>query len=265
MKILLNAVNYNTDQETISLLESIEKAYSKKIDLTVMIVCNGTEKSLEYSDYSFNLIISRTENLGYLNSIHKGIENNKIDIWDYDYVIISNVDLELSNNFFNQLSKVEVGNDVGWIAPSIISQQEKLDRNPKILERTSKLKMRFLILLFSSSILYSIYLKFFYRSNRKRKISKRKDLIYAGHGSFMIFSKFFIRRIMNLSYPSFLFGEEIYFAELCRKNNLKVLYKKNLIIHDLDHASTALIPNREKLKMNKNSLKIIFKNFYSNE
>jgi hypothetical protein len=66
---------------------------------------------------------------------------------------------------------------------------------------------------------------------------KRK--IYASHGSFFILTHMFLKRVSELNYPVFLFGEEIYIAETSRNLNLDIIYAPNLRVFDSEHASTS--------------------------
>ena len=62
--------------------------------------------------------------------------------------------------------------------------------------------------------------------------------IYAPHGSFIIFTKFYFLNGGNLKYPCFLFNEEVFVAETVLKLNLKVIYDNQLIVYDNEHVST---------------------------
>ena len=64
---------------------------------------NGNEniENLKINNNEIKLIKHNNyNNLGYLNGIRKAIENKNINTKDFDFLIISNVDLELSKNFF---------------------------------------------------------------------------------------------------------------------------------------------------------------------
>ncbi len=69
--------------------------------------------------------------------LKNAINHLKVQISEFDFVILSNVDLTLEKNFFNNLLKLSVEKSIGWIAPRILSEKENRDRNPKILTRPS--------------------------------------------------------------------------------------------------------------------------------
>ena len=109
--------------------------------------------------------------------------------------------------------------------------------------------------------IYFIYKNLVYK-NKSRKNIGTKQKIYAGHGSFMIFSKAFLLLNLNFRFPSFLFGEEIYFAELNKLSNLEVIYDPSLEINDIDHSSTSKIKKTILYSFNYKSLKILKNIFF---
>ena len=71
-----------------------------------------------------------------------------------------------------------------------------------------------------------------------------------------------MKKTKSFSYPGFLFGEEIFFGEICYQNGLIVIYEPKLKIYDSDHVSTSKLNNSELMKMNHDSLKLILKTLY---
>ena len=86
--------------------------------------------------------------------------------------------------------------------------------------------------------------------------------VYAGHGSFMIFTKAFFLKKPKLQYPVFLFGEEIYFAELMRSYSLKVTYIPRLKVFDKEHISTSKMKSDFYYKCNREAIKYLISTFY---
>ena len=89
--------------------------------------------------------------------------------------------------------------------------------------------------------------------------------IYAGHGSFMLFTRALVDSYPELQFPSFMYGEEIYMAELVRASKLKVIYSPILRIANIGNISTSLINQAQKSKWNKESLQAIYKHFFNNQ
>ena len=199
INILLACVNFNNYEFLHKYLRSInvslEEYFENNLQVTLLLIDNSTHKEdIHFPEFKKNnislLIHSPTKNLGYIGGITDAIQFQNIELFDFDYFIISNVDLELSKSFFSKLLHVEINKDIGWIAPRIYSLKEKKDRNPKILRRPSLKRMRLLTLMYKLPLFYYMYYKLIYKISRRNiKISSRQ-LIYAGHGSFMIFTWF---------------------------------------------------------------------------
>lgn len=270
-KILFTSVNYNSYNELIDFLDSIELAVAKLIsnnfEIDVIIGDNTTQniKIIDLERYSlFNVrILNFKQNLGYMGAISKIL--NQIgfgDVKKYEYIVFSNVDLIIDENFFFNLFKTKFNSNIGWIAPQIYSYHEKKDRNPKMLNRPSKKRLISLMILFKFSILYNFYNNFIYKYRNKASTNKNNKVIYAGHGSLMIFTNEFIVNNYPIHYPSFLFGEELFFGELVRMSNLKVYYEPRLIVKDIDHVSTSKLKSKDYCKMNFDSIKKLIKLFW---
>jgi len=271
--ILLACVNFNNYGLLHNYLRSIKASIEEHLDnnlkITLLVIDNSKNKE-EFKPIDENNIISLihhspTENLGYIGGITDAIKSQNIKLSDYDYFIISNVDLELSKSFFPRLLGLEVDKDIGWIAPRIFSLKENKDRNPKILKRPSLKKMRLLTLMYRLPLFYYMYHKLIYQKTKRNINNSLRKLIYAGHGSFMIFTNKFLEQNSTFNFPTFLFGEEIYFAELCRISNLKVEYKPEIEIVDIDHSSTSKLNRKKFYKMNYESMNSITNLYFINE
>lgn len=270
--ILIACVNYNNytllHNYICSIKTSYEECLNNLVQVTLLVIDNSTHKKefgLKNENNITTVIHSPTENLGYIGGIKNAIKSQNIKLSDFDYFIISNVDLEISKSFFQRLLGLEVDKDIGWIAPRIYSLKERKDRNPKILKRPSLNKMRLLTLVYRLPLLYYIYHKLIYQKTKRNIDNYPQKFIYAGHGSFMVFTNKFLQQNSTFNFPTFLFGEEIYFAELCRISNLKVEYKPEIEIIDIDHSSTSKLNRKKFYKMNYESMKTITNLFFINE
>lgn len=81
----------------------------------------------------------------------------------------------------------------------------------------------------------------------------------------MIFTKSFIKKNESFNFPSFLFGKEIFFAGLNRNSKLKTNYIPDLIVNDIDHASTGKLMKSFLIKQNHQSMKVLTKIYFSNK
>jgi len=266
--ILLICVNYNSYNELYKYIISVAEAISNsglKFKFDILIPDNSDVKKRitcpDYSDITIKQIFNET-NEGYLGGVISALEKTKLSPKDYEFFIISNVDLILSKSFFKDLFNLRIDSKTGWISPSIISEKENRDRNPKIITRPSKRKMKVIALMYLIPIFHFLYSRFVYprKSRASSKHSNRK--IYAGHGSFMIFTNSFTKKNVDLDYQSFLFGEEIFFAELIRASGLETIHLPELLVYDTDHVSTSKLKRSVYYKMNYQSIKYIIKRFF---
>ena len=243
-KIAVFCVSYCSDHERDLYLSTIRNAAQKAsniVDVDVFVSNNTKE-----------------DNPGYFGAIKRLMQ--QVDVNNYDYSIISNVDLMLEENFFQKLADYICSEDTGWIAPQIWSNLEERDRNPKVLNRYSLKKLQILRTFYQFPILDTLYTSTFYK--KKKYESHQAGQIYAGHGSFIILTRRFFELCGKIDYPVFLFCEEIYLAEMCRKAGLKVLYEPSLIVKDTEHASTGRMNHGFYCRCNYEAMQYIIKTFY---
>lgn len=266
LKVLIFCVNYNSYRELKNYLSSIDTiAVGSKIDIFIADNSSRPEHCDLENFKNVNITLETFENKGYLGGVSQIIKNNpQIDYLSYDFVIISNVDVILDSNFFIELSKNRSKNNIGWLAPKIISLKEMKDRNPKLLSRISKRNILILLFLYRNYLLYNLYVLLLYRN--KKQIERTENLtIYAGHGSFMIFNSLFFEKIKDFSYPPFLFAEEIFFAELAKEHGFKVEYVPSVSITDVDHASTGSLKRKKYCDLNYQAITFIKKTYYEQD
>ena len=243
-KIAVFCVSYCSDHERDLYLSTIRNAAQKAsniVDVDVFVSNNTKE-----------------DNPGYFGAIKRLMQ--QVDVNNYDYSIISNVDLMLEEDFFQKLADYICSEDTGWIAPQIWSNLEERDRNPKVLNRYSLKKLQILRTFYQFPILDTLYTSTFYK--KKKYESHQAGQIYAGHGSFIILTRRFFELCDKIDYPVFLFCEEIYLAEMCRKAGLKVLYEPSLIVKDTEHASTGRMNHGFYCRCNYEAMQYIIKTFY---
>ena len=242
-KILVIAVTYHSDKELQTFLESVRCA-AERVKDTVQV-------DVEVAD-------NGQDNKGYLGGAQE-IYNKKAQ--GYDYVSISNVDLQLAEDFFEQLLAVET-NGIGWIAPDIYTDKINRHENPYMLSRPTKRNFCIWNIIYSSTLIYRLYHRLYLLKSRKSRIYPACT-IYAGHGSFMLFTEAFMEHNPEIHFPGFMYGEEIYLAELNRTAGLKTIYEPTLRIANTGNISTGLINQAQKSAWSKESLHKIQKQFFN--
>jgi len=284
MKICILAVCHNSYDEALLFLNSIaESVKNTSVDLDVFFIDNSTK----FNEFSvgkiqnlyagFGIKYIRSENLGYLPSIACSIEQHSINLEKYDYSCISNVDLILADDFFTCLENIIVNRGVGIYAPAILSSALHVNRNPKIVKRPSVAKLKLNRLLFKYSMSHFILrlvntarlkIQQYVKADKTLHASTQRNVtktIYAPHGSFMILTKEFTKNDSKLSYPIFLFCEEIYLAEKSIEFNLSVAYCPDLVVFDSEHVSTSLMKPASYRKQNFEALSYILTNYKDRE
>jgi len=277
MKVCILSVCHNSYSESIKYLNSIEKSLLRvKLDLKLFFIDNSSivnskqVRLIKSGSFNFEIKYIKCKNVGYFPSISYIIQEYNIELNHYDHVIISNVDLQLSKDFFKNLLDIKKINSVGIYAPSIYSKVLNLDRNPKINSRPSSFKLKLNKFLYSSFITYSLLkainilrlkiTKIILESPAQNSLNYQKN-IYAPHGSFIILNKELIRKIREINFPVFLFCEEIYLAETAIEHNFTIKYYPDLLVFDSEHASTSLMKSRDYRKFNIEALSYVLKNF----
>ena len=262
-KVVIYCVNYHSYNSLIDYLESIDKGVGNILDNSTVnvIVADNTVpcSQVNYKAQNFELkVIPTGENKGYFGAIRHIMEYYPPH--NIDYSIISNVDVLLSETFFSQLISYKVAKDTGWIAPKIYSKTLNMDFNPQALQRYSYNKMIALRLLFKYPLLLWLKQKLLHQY-REIKVHEAGP-IYAGHGSLIILTAEFFRQCGIINYPIFLYGEEIYLAELCRKSQLKVMYAPQIEVYDIGKISTGQIPSKQYCKYNYLALDYLIHHFF---
>ena len=273
-RLAIFCVTYNSYPELKTYLSSLDVAAAKSttnLNVDVYIIDN-TELNIESVDYldsyaNINCTLFPFHmNLGYLGGVKEGMKC--VDINTYDFVAITNVDLSVSDDAFRNLADMKVDCNVGWIATAILSKKENRDRNPGVLSRYSRRKLLMLKFKFDYPIVDFIYNQTFYKRKRLRKKYSAMD-IYAGHGSFILLTRAYFEKCGMIDYPIFLFGEELYLAEECRKHTLRVIYRPEICIYDSEHVSTSKLKKSLPFKKtfyyqcNSNAIDYILANYYN--
>ena len=260
VRVCVLAVCHDSYEESLVFLKSVSSSVQEtEVELELYFIDNSEKvhrdfaATLDELDLGYEVRYERSENLGYFPSIAASVKRLGVYLPAYDYVIVSNVDLCFDNRFFSVLRELPVSKRVGAYAPSIRSSSLGVDRNPKIVRRPSARKLRLNRWLFRHSLSYAalrtvsrLRLKareLLRRTGAQRRARRQSSerSIYAPHGSCVVLTREFVRREENITYPIFLFCEEIYIGEKAREFGLDVVYKPDLVVYDEEHASTSLM------------------------
>lgn len=263
--IAIFCVTYNSYNELAAFLSSLENAAVDIADKCVVdvYITDNTENNRRPVSFQSGIVNIRTfypsKNLGYFGGVKYAMDS--VDVSPYHFVAISNVDLEFRRDALCNLLNLEEGEDVGWIAVQLYSLLEGRDRNPSVLKRYSRKKLQLLRIMFKYPLFMWLYKNTFY-CRKKYSSHYQCSEIYAGHGSFILLTDKYFSLCGKVDYPVFLYGEELYIAEQCRKHGLKVKYNPSVCLIDKEHVSTGKMRKVFYYKCNYEGLTYILNTFY---
>ncbi|MCK0512714.1 glycosyltransferase family 2 protein [Aromatoleum buckelii] len=279
MKICMIPVCYNAHDDALRLLDSVDRALKiySGFTLDVILADNSTIPSnidISSRRYGYAIHWLKNNNVGYFPAFNNALA--RLQVESYDFVIVCNVDLVIAENFFLILAKHPLARETGLIAPSILSEKNGRDLNPKIIHRPSARKMKFMRMICSSATLFTWYQKLAsIREQSRARSQKRRYLsfssaeriqnkpMYGAHGSFMVFTRHYFAMGAHVFYPRFLFGEEVFVAEQLRIHGLKIEHVPGLRVFDKEHASTSQIRLDFIRAEHKKSYEYLYGQFYA--
>lgn len=244
--IIWIVVNYFNESDSLKFIvdQFEQQGFQNKF---LILVNNGTDEIQRlqhfFEDKVNMLMLDAGQNLGYFGALNFAMHAIKKHL-DFlpDKIIFSNTDIEISGkDFLKRLNHYSTSNSTACIGPAIISNKLN-DQNPYYINRITKTKLQRLKLVFSNHIIYTGYQFLANNKNRLRKSNNSDKLtqsVYALHGSMLIFTKVFFENCFDdMAEAPFLFGEEIFLAEICKRKNLELLYEPSFRIKHYEHDTT---------------------------
>ncbi|MBV5329223.1 MAG: hypothetical protein JZU65_16640 [Chlorobium sp.] len=191
-----------------------------------------------------------------------------------DWVVFSNSDVSFPSQILrDHLKDLPQIAKIGVWGPEILSASTDSNQNPFLLNRPTRAKMifysslyQFPTMLYCYEILSNVKKRLF-RSAQQRALAETTkqpgiSKVYAVHGSFFVLSKEFIENVRNVQWPCFLYGEEIWFAEMCNKYKLGIYYDPNFRVNHLEHTTTSYLSTKNKAKNHFQSIKYLLNTFW---
>lgn len=278
--ILIIGVIYHTYPEATRYVESIVRFHDPRIFL-ILVDNSESEAPKNFreriEELDFTMLVRMEQNRGYLHGAREGyhLAVNQLG-FNPQWILITNVDIVLNDPAtFQKLDKLAPLDNLAVVAPAIIAAGWGTDINPKIVTRYSLARMRFYQFLYLSHLLANayIFLSLVKRVISRKRVNDRPDhvtpsgkihrVIYAPHGSCMIFHKNYFVRGGSLNHLSFLFGEEIFIAEEARRIGLQVIYAPEIRITDFEHSSIGLFLSRRMNRYYRQSTTDLIRRYYS--
>lgn len=254
-EVLLITVNYKNSRVTQALASSLENCDSN--DKLKMVILdnesnNNSVNELDRIQSQSSIpiqIISSEKNLYYWGGAAFVLDSLKLDYnKDPHWIIVCNNDIRIEQrDFFTQLLSMDPMR-YPVIAPGIKSGGSGKMLNPFLVTPISKVMDLYYRLYYWSPFtagavhLFGRFFRILYQLLKKDKIASSGGQIYAPHGSFIIFSRYFFRSGGYLDKGFRFFGEEISTAEIAKRLGLPIYYVPELqVIHD-EHQSLNKTP-----------------------
>jgi GT2 family glycosyltransferase len=250
--LVLVAVHYKSIKDTLNFLDSISKLLGQE-NILVVVVDNSIEESPKNFEDTLVQVHKNTaylplpNNAGYMGAANEGLTYCKKKHITSIWTAICNIDLVFEDiEFLNKLNKISSrDNRVGMIAPSLIATLTGLSQNPYMIQRPSVRKLKRNQWIFSHYTIGRAYHLLSYLKNMIEKqlpqritIENSSSTIYAPHGAFMLFHQRYFELGGNWQFEPFLYCEEIFVGETCRKLGLLIVYEPSLSIIHNEHVST---------------------------
>lgn len=226
MKVALIVVNYNDTENTVKFIEKISK-YNIINRIVVVDNCSTTANSMELLNNIKDekiVVIKSDKNGGYSYGNNYGIRYLESKNEQYDYLIISNPDIDIEIEAIeNCLQVLENDSDIGIIAPRMYNSENKPIRRSSWKIRTFLLDVihstRLLEVLFYGKLRAGEYLETDYKNDILE--------VEAISGAFFITRYDLFKKIGMFDENVFLFYEEDILAHKLKSENKKIVSLNN--------------------------------------
>jgi GT2 family glycosyltransferase len=276
MRILFVCVNYRSELQTLNFVQSCFNV--KDGSVYVVVVDNSAKESQSLPSYSpatrqSYLYDAAEGNLGYLNALGRGVRAGLEHWGGFEWAVLCNVDLTFDiAELKGALVRHSSDHSVGVIGPTIISSATGRNQNPFLARRPPRFKVRLWRLLYRYPVVGAFYQVLSDLWSRHSIIRKNANEprrahhpmpVYAVHGSFFAVSQTFLSAVGRISWPCFLFGEELWFAEAARNLNLRVLHDPSVGVQHIEHGVTSQLGNFRKMRWHYESMNWLFNQYWA--
>lgn len=230
-------VNFCSYDHLHTLMESVERAAAKASGLCCITLCVGDNTATDWQGIPENLTPHCTLksfpyhlNIGYLGcALRMMAEVGWQEVSQASYCIICTPHITLNEDFFCVLAATKWPDDAGWLAPDILTTQPNCHERPYSMHRPTRRDFHFWHLLYSHHIIYMRLEKWLRLLDRLKPKHTKQRAVFSGHRSLMILSGKFLAKNPYQKFPTFLYGEELFWAELVRLEKMKTYYCPSLL------------------------------------
>ncbi len=274
----LIAVNYHREAETRSFVKAF-RALDEANRMQILVVDNTEESNKSQLLHQFDSpngsvrVLRPGKNIGYFGGAAWGLKKLLEKDVLPDWVAVSNTDIcPVDKDFLQILAGISAQQPASVVAPAITAMPSGRQQNPYMRKRLTYARMVINVLLFRSTFLYGVWEKisglkhsvtnWFRKKMGSLSLCLEPCLLYAPHGSFILFHRSYFEEGGNLDFGAFLFGEEIFIAETARRLGLEVHFEPALALIHQEHAATGLLKNKRMVQYLSESADYLFHTFY---
>ncbi len=262
MKIAIVLTNYNNSKLTCDAVKSILDQRSH--DCKIVIVDNDSDEQNKNilnslsADFESVKVIYNEKNSGYFGGLNVGIIWLKNNAPKYKHLVIGNNDVVFSSDFLNSIeNKSNLFDKYPIISPNIITV-DGFHQNPHVINSISMFREIIYDIYHSSYFLSKIVLKIAkltksFSSRGDERQHKHAQEIYQGYGAMYILGPLFFDNFDMLWAPTFLTYEEFFLSKQISDKGFKIYYEPSIKLTHLLHASTDMLPSRQKWEFSKAS------------
>lgn len=271
--ILILAINYSCQDDIIQMLHSVPQAARGAID--VMVTDNSSDlDATGFAPFEDNFaridILRPGANLGYFGGAQHALASLD-DPTTYDAILIVNPDMIFQDGFWDLLPTAlqeAQAAGAGVIFPSVQDMHSLTEANPFMTHRPSRRYIDQRVRLFGNAPLFALWSAL---SRLRRKLRAKAPFvasdevsdIYAGHGCLFIFARSYFARGGDFNWAGFLYCEEFFVAETCRRAGLSVRLDKRLKTQHLGQVTTGLIDSAQKRRWTHESFSLLRELYFS--
>jgi GT2 family glycosyltransferase len=280
-RILVLVVHYRSSRAILEMFHSLGWLNGNNdVELVIVDNASGSEELMKIrpviEEFSNGRLLESPKNQGYFGGARFGFDRYLEQKGDLpDWVIVCNHDIQIEDKEFFSKLFCQDPRTAGVIAPRIEAMPGRVDQNPFMRGRPSKLhwaRLRFV----SSNYSVAAFWDWLWRRKTELRswVAKRRgtshlngnarrESIYAAHGSFFIFSRRYFEAGGFLDGNLFLYGEEISVAEICRSLGLPVVYEPSLCVVHKEHQSTGRVLSRFTYECQKRAMQYVTSRYLS--
>lgn len=268
--IMVFCVNYGSYESLRTFMTSVDEAARVAEGKCHVTLCVGDNTAKDWEGIPEDITPHCTVrsfpyhlNHGYLGCAFRMMsEVGWEEVSKASFCIISNVDLTIAPDFFLTLANTDWPTDAAWLAPDIYTERLQRHDNPFMTHRPRKRDFLRWQLLYRWPALYGLLEKVYNLKRAHHSVSDKQTVIYAGHGSLMVFTGRFMAKHAFLQFPAFMYGEEIFFAELARRDKLRTYYAPSLHVSNTGRVSTGKNDFRWLCRQNRQSLDTLKRTYF---